>query len=148
MSRVLLLAAEKPLPLLEPHGTRTLSGGGVTVAAPGFSVSEHTYYQAAVEALGFAMMPFRAELDLIACEDDLRCLTAYIRESFSPGEALELWSLWVGDGGGERPRVRRCALRELDMKTLRFLCEPQYEPDYTGDFPEGLISQICLTVTV
>lgn len=148
MSRVLLLAAEKPLPLLEPRGTRTSSGGGFAVATPGFSVSKHTYYQAAVEALGFAMMPFRAELDLIAREDDLHLLTAYLRRHFSPGEELELWSLWVGDGGGERPRYRHCALRELDMNTLRFLCELQYEPDYTGDFPEGLISQICLTVTV
>ncbi len=148
MSRVLLLASEKPVPLLEPRGTRTLSAGGTTVTAPGFSVSEHTYYQAAVEALGFAMMPFRAELDLTPREDDLHLFTAYIRESFSPGEALELWSLWVGDGGGERPLYRHCALRDLDMARLRLLCEPQYEPDYTGDFPKGLISQICLTVTV
>ena len=148
MSRVLLLASEKPVPLMAPRGTRTWSGGGVTVTAPGFSVSEHTYYQGAVEALGFAMMPFRAQLDLAPCEDDMRLLKAYIRENFSSGEALELWSLWVGGGGGKRPRVRHCALRELELERLRLLCEPSYEPDYTGDFPKGLISQICLTVTV
>ncbi len=148
MSRVMLLTADKALPLLEPQGTRTSSGGGFTVSVPGFSVSEHTYYKTAVEALGFGMKPFRYELDLTACEDDLRRLTAYLRQHFFPGEELELWSLWVGTGGGERPRFRRRAFRELDMDSLRLLCEPQYEPDCTGDFPEGLLSQICLTVTV
>ena len=147
MSHVLLLASEKPVPLLEPRGTRTLSGGGVTVTVPGFSVSEHTYYQAAVEALGFVMMPFRYELDMCGDENDLRSLSEYLKANFSPGEELELWSLWVGDGGGERPRYRHCALRELDRERLRLLCEPPHGPDYTGDFPNGLISQICLTIT-
>lgn len=148
MSCVTLLAADKPLPFLEPQGARSLAGRDFTVSAPGFSVGEHAYYRRAVEALGFEIKPFQVELDLAVCEDDLRLLTAYIRENFSPGEELELWSLWVGEGGGERPRYRHCALRELDMNRLRFLREPQYEPDHTGEFPEGLISQICLTVTV
>lgn len=147
MSRVCLLASEKPLPLLDNQGTRTRSNGRVTVTIPGFAVTEHAYYRDAVDALGFDLPPCLYELDLEPTPEDLQHLRKYLTENLAPGEEVELWSLWVGNGGGERPRYSRCALRELDLPRLKELTDVQYEPDYTGDFPGGLISQLCLTIT-
>ncbi len=107
----------------------------------------HEYYRFDVDVLGFVMKPFRYELDVCGHENDLRSLKDYLKANFSPGEELELWSLWVGTGGGERPRRYRCALPEFGLKALGLLTESQYEPDYEGEFPDGLISQICLTIT-
>ena len=154
MSRVYLIAADKELPLCDKREYRES-----TVAVPnnehvtigftcGFAVTEHSYYRDAVDGLGFEIKPFQYELTLEQCETDLNHLLTYLRENFSPGEEVELWSLWVGSGHGERPVRHRGRLSEFDLDTLGMLTETQYEPDLTGEYPDGLISQICLTVEV
>ena len=154
MSQVYLIAADKELPLCDRQEYRES-----TVTVPnnerftigctcGFAVTEHIYYRPAVDELGYEMKPFQYELSLEQCETDLNHLLAYLRENFSPGEEAELWSLWVGDGHGERPIHYRGRLSEFDLDTLGMLTELPKEPDLTGEYPDGLISQICITVEI
>ena len=154
MSRVRLIAAGKELPLCDKQEYRES-----TVTVPknkhaaigltcGFAVTEHSYYRDSVDLLDYEMKPFQYELSLERCETDLDHLLAYLQENFSPGEEAELWSLWVGGGHGERPIRYRGRLSEFDLDTLGMLTETQYEPDLTGEYPDGLFSQICVTVEI
>ena len=177
MSRVYLVAADKELPLCDKREIRThivklpdkiienlknapeCAGKsdkdfekyrtGISIGMPGgFLAAEHSYYREAVDFLDYEMKPFQYELTLEQCETDLNHLLTYLRENFSPGEEVELWSLWVGSGGGERPIHYRGRLPEFDLDTLGMLTETQYEPDLTGEYPDGLFSQICITVEI
>ena len=154
MSHVSLIAADKELPLC---GKREYRESTVTVPdnehftigfACGFAVEEHSYYRDSTDLLNYEMKPFRYELSLEQCETDLNHLLTYLRENFSPGEAVELWSLWVGGGHGEHPIHYRGRLSEFDLDTLGMLTELPKEPDLTGEYPDGLFSQICITVEV
>ena len=147
MSRVYLIAAGKDLPLLD----RVRESSYVNhclVLANGIRVLAHEYYRWAVDELGYERKPCQYELDVVQHENDLRSLIDYLKENLSPGEEVELWSLWVGSGGGERPRRYRGRLSEFDLDTLGMLTELQYEPDLTDEYPDGLISQICLTIEI
>lgn len=147
MSHVLLIAADRALPLCDCGEFREHEAGGIAVGFPcGFQVSEHRYYREAADMLGFVMKPFQYELSLECCRTDLDHLLDYLRENLLPGESVELWSLWVGDGGETRPIRYRGNLSGFDLDTLGMLTEIQYEPDLTGEFPNGLISQICVTI--
>ena len=103
MSHVILIAADKELPLLD-HERETSYENHRFTYANGIRVLEHEYYRWAVDELGHAMKPCQYELDVVQHETDLRSLIDYLKENFSPGEEVELWSLWVGSGGGEKPR--------------------------------------------
>ena len=148
MSCVCMIAADHPLPLQEPQARRTQTvqaeGRTITLEEDGFSVQPHKYYRPAVEELGLAMKPHQYELDLRATEEDAAQLCAYLRENCAPGEQVELWALWVGDGGGKVHRYRG-KLSEFDLDTLEMLCETQWEPDLTGEF-DNLTCQVCVTV--
>lgn len=133
MSHVSLIAANKSLPLCEYEAFRVLP---------------HEYYRFAVDELGLDLKPFQYELDVQLSQASLEHLLSYLRENFSPGEEAELWSLWVGTGGGTRPRRYRGSLADFDLDTLEMLQELQYEPDLELEYPDGLISQVCLIVTV
>ena len=177
MSRVNLIAADKALPLCDRQEFRTSivklpesvienfknapenSGKtdedfekfrtGISIGMTrGFLVTGNGYYDRAVAELNYAMKPFQYELLIEHCETDLNHLLTYLRESFSPGEEVELWSLWVGSGHGERPIHYRGRLSEFDLDTLGMLTETQKEPDLTGEYPDGLFSQICITVEI
>ena len=154
MSHVSLIAADRELPLCDKQeyreSTVTVPGNEhFTIGfTRGFAVTEHSYYRDSVNFPDYEMKPFQYELALEQCETDLNYLLTYLRENFSPGEEVELWSLWVGSGGGERPRRYRGRLSEFDWDTLGMLTELQYEPDLTGEYPDGLISQICITVEI
>ena len=154
MSHVNLIAADKELPLCDRQEYRES-----TVTVPnnehftigftcGFAVTEHSYYRDSVDFLDYEMKPFRYELSLEQCETDLNHLLTYLRENFFPGEEVELWSLWVGDGHGQRPIHYRGRLLEFDLDTLGMLTEHAKEPDLTGEYPDRLISQICITVEI
>lgn len=145
MSRVLLLAADRPLPLCDRQRPRrstvTVKGKPYTVEYEGgFLVQEHVYYVGAVEALNLAMKPCRYELELEPCEEDLHELLRYLRENLSPGSEIELWNLWVGnDDLGRVPHLRG-QLADFDQETLRqFLLPPHCD---------GGIGQCCMTVVI
>ena len=147
-----LIAADKELPLCDKkefrEHTSTVNGETFTIGFDcGFSVAPHTYYREAADELGLELKPFQYELDFEPCQTDLDLLLAYLRENLAPGETAELWSLWLGSGGG-RVRHYRGRLSEFDLDTLGMLTETQYEPDLTGEFPDGLICQVCLTVEI
>lgn len=147
MSHVSLIAADKELPLLDR--VRKFNYENHRLAfANGIRVLEHQYYRWAVDELGFELKPYQYELDVVQHENDLRSLIDYLSENLSPGEEAELWSLWVGSGGGEQPIRYRGRLSEFDWDTLGMLTGTRYEPDLTGEYPDGLISQICITVEV
>ena len=154
MSHVNLIAADKELSLFNRQEYRESTtvlpdGERFTIGLErGFRVEEHSYYRDSTDCLGFEMKPFQYELTLEQCEADLNHLLTYLRENFSPGEEAELWSLWVGSGGGERPVHYRGKLPEFDLDTLGMLTEVQKEPDLTGEYPDGLFSQVCLTVEI
>ena len=133
MSRVYLIAADKPLPLYDCRSMRTRSarGGSITMEC-GFAVEEHAYYRTAVDDLGYGMKPFRYELQLDDAAEDLPLLREYLSAQFSPGESVELWSLWLG-GGETRPKRYRGAFAEFDRDTVEMLLE------------EG---QTCLTILI
>ena len=147
MSRVYLIAADKELPLLDRVREFNYENHRL-VFSNGIRVLEHKYYRWAVDELGYEMKPFQYGLDIVQHENDLRSLIDYLSENFSPGEEVELWSLWVGSGGGERPIRYRGRLSEFDLDTLGMLTELEKEPDLTGEYPDGLFSQICLTVEI
>ena len=92
MSRVILLAADRPLPLLEPAFRRVRCTGRFTVETDGFSVRPHEYYRGGVDELGLELKPFQYELDLEATQEDVNALRAYLAGHCRPGEQVELWT--------------------------------------------------------
>ena len=75
---MILLAADRPLPLLEPAFRRVRCTGRFTVETDGFSVRPHEYYRGAVDELGLELKPFQYELDLEATQEDVNALRAYL----------------------------------------------------------------------
>ena len=131
MSRVLLIAADKPLPLCSHCEIRTktvvIEGNPYTISFPrGFQISEHSYYRSCVDGLGLPMKPYQYELDLERNETDLHHLRAYLSENFSPGETVELWNIWQSNDFGSLPPHYHGSFTDLDMDTLaQFLTETQ-----------------------
>ena len=151
MSHVILIAADKELPLCDRQEfrehTSTVNKKTFTIGlACGFQVAPHQYYRDSVDDLGLELKPFQYELNFGVCQTDLEHLLAYLRENFAPGEEVELWSLWVGLGGGKVHRYRG-KLSEFDLDTLGMLYETQREPDPTGEF-DDLFSQVCVTIEI
>lgn len=145
MSRILLLAADQPLPLCDRQSERrttvTVEGETFTIDyVGGFLVQEHDYYSEAVDALGLTMKPHRYELELEPCEDDLKELLRYLRENLSPGSEIELWNLWVGDDDLGRVPHYHGRLADFDGETLRQFLLPPY--------PDGGIGQCRMTVVI
>ena len=144
MSRVLLLATDKALPLCDKQCERTktvtVQGEVFSVTAPaGFFVTEHRYYREAVAALGHSMKPYQYELELEHCEEDLAHLLSYLREHFAHGEEAELWNLWVGIDAS-RPIRFRGVLSDFDMDTLAQYLHPSPKRGSTGE--------CCMTITM
>ena len=144
MSRVCLIAADKPLPLCNRQSERTSTvrsmGKNFTITAlRGFRVAEHRYYRAAVELLGYPMKPHQYELELERHPDDLAHLPEYLRSNFSTGETVELWNVWVG-ADQCRPVRYSGTLAEFDAETLEQLLNPPER--------DGAPGQCCLTVRV
>lgn len=145
MSRVLLLAADQPLPLCdrqtERRATVTVEGEAFTIDyVGGFLVQEHDYYSEAVAAKALAIKPYRYELELEEREDDLRELVAYLRENLPSGSEVELWNLWVGDDDLGRVPHYHGRLADFDGETLRQFLLPPY--------PDGGIGQCRMTVVI
>ena len=134
MSRVYLIAADKPLPLCDRREERTATVGKYTVSALcGFQVIEHQYYRGAVELLNLSMKPYRYELQLECNVHDLDALREYLAGQCDRGERIELWSLWVGDVTEPRPVRYQGCLSDFDMNTLQQFLAAQ---------------QICMTITI
>lgn len=141
MSRVLLIAADKPLPLCDKQEERVVAVNGCTITYEGgFRVSEHAYYRPAVDSLGYEIKPHQYELDLEEHENDLKNLLDYLRGKFICGETVELWNLWVGDD--QDNRLVRCAgdLADFDMDTLKQFLKPAQN--------DGVIGQCRMTITI
>ena len=121
MSHVILLCADRPLPLYDPHARRVRVEGAVTVEGDGFSVQANEYYRQAVEELDFPMKPCRYELDLEPTDQDAGLLKRYLERHLRPGEEVQLWSVWVPrypEDGLSRYRGR---WEELDREALTLL---------------------------
>ena len=146
MSRVYLIAADKPLPLCEKEqpwsrvitlsehfrnpelrGQKHLVSG-----VDHFSVREHIYYRGAVADLELEMKPHQYEFEAADSEWGVDQLTSYLKETFSSGDQVELWSLWVG-GDPSRPVRYAGPLSDFDLETLR-----QF---FTAE-------AICITITI
>ena len=131
MSRVCLIAADKPLPLCDRQAERasavTVSDKAFTVSfVRGFRVAEHTYYRSAVDILNYPIKPYQYELELELHEDDLRHLLEYLSAHFSPGETVELWSIWVGiDNNGRLPPHYTGKLADFGMDTPEQFLKPE-----------------------
>ena len=145
MSRVYLIAADKPLPLCDQQEERTstqmVSGKPFTISfVRGFRVAEHRYYRSAVDVLQLPLKPFQYELDLELHEDDLMHLNDYLSRNFESGETVELWSIWVGiDQSGRIPHYSGL-LKDFDMETLDQLLNPGLE--------NGAPGQCRITITI
>lgn len=153
MSRVMLIAADKPLPLCDKQEERSktvtipmnvdsdIRGTSFTVTAPaGFKVEEHAYYRPAVDGLGYEIKPFQYELDLEADETDLKHLRDYLRDHFTPGESVELWNLWVGVDQDNLPVRYAGDLADFDMETLNQFLNPMLDG--------GVIGQCWMTINI
>ncbi len=140
MSRVILLAADRPLPLLEPAFRRVRCTGKFTVESDGFFVRPHEYYRSAVDELGLALKPFQYELDLEATQEDADALRSYLMGHCRPGERAELWNLWVGVDREDRVPHFQGELAGLALDTLEQLCSPP--------MGRGCPGQCWLTVTI
>lgn len=145
MSRVLLIAADKPLPMCDKKEERTsvsvVGGEQYTISFErGFCISEHAYYRPAVDALGYEIKPFQYELDLEEHENDLKNLLDYLREHFTCGETVELWNLWVGDDQDNKPVHYAGNLTDFDMETLKQFLNPVLD--------NGVIGQCWMTITI
>ena len=144
MSRIYLLAADKPLPFCDCQAERTtvvrVMGRSFTVTARrGFRVAEHSYYRHAVDMLNYPIKPHQYELELEPHPDDLAHLLEYLHSNFVPGETVELWSIWVGVDQS-RPVRYSGALADFDMDTLKQLTDPPER--------DGSPGQCCLTVHI
>ena len=141
MSRVMLIAADKPLPLCDKREERTAAVHGSTISYEGgFRVSEHAYYRPAVDGLGHEIKPFQYELELEEQNSDLKHLRDYLREHFTCGEVVELWNLWVGDDPEDRPVRYAGNLADFDMDTLKQFLKPMLN--------NGVIGQCRMTITI
>ncbi len=125
MSQVLLIAADKPLPLCDYQENRThqIRMGGRPMSltlTEGLKVEEHYYYRDAVAELGFPMRPCQYELSLTQAEKDLWRLQDYLEHNLAPGERAELWSVRVGGEPGQL-RWQKLRLKELNMDALGLL---------------------------
>lgn len=145
MSYVLLLAADRPLPLCDCQEMRTTAvkahGTVHTISCMrGFKVSEHSYYRSAVDELGHAMKAHQYELCVERHGQDLQNLRDYLEENLSPGESVELWNLWVGIDRSRHVAHYRGRLADFDMDTLEQFCSP---PDR-----DGLPGQCRMTVII
>ena len=145
MSRVHLIAADKPLPLCdrqeERTSTHTISGKPFTISfVQGFRVAEHRYYRSAVDVFHLPLKPFQYELELELHEYDLAHLKDYLSRNFRPGETVELWSIWVGiDQSGSLPHYKGF-LKDFGMETMdQFL-----KPDPANNAP----GQCRITITI
>jgi len=119
MSRVYVLASDRQLPPQDSQQPRAKVCKGVSVTTPGgFKVEPLDYYRQAVEDLGYPMKPYRYEFELEKEETDLQNLRSYLEEHFSPGETLELWSVWVGDVKPKCPPRFQGRLADFDRETL------------------------------
>lgn len=124
MSRVLLVAADKPLPLCDCRAERSITAHGYTVTTlSGFCVAPHTYYRDAVAGLQLPMKPHQYELSVENCEEDLAALKDYLAQHFSAGEEAELWNLWLGDEA-EKLQSYRGACSDFDRETLAQFLNP------------------------
>ena len=144
MSRVHLMAADKPLPLQDRQAERTsavkVSGREYTISfVRGFRVMEHTYYRHAVDILSYPIKPYQYELSIELHEDDRQHLKEYLAENFSSGETVELWNVWVG-ADQCRPVRYSGTLAEFDAETLEQLLNPPER--------DGAPGQCCLIVRV
>jgi len=144
MSRVYLIAADRPLPLCDKQTQRTSAvramGKSFTVTAlRGFRVEDHSYYRHAVDMLNYPIKPHQYELELEHHPDDLTHLLEYLRTNFASGETAELWSIWVGVDQS-RPVRYSGTLADFDMDTLEQLLNPPEQ--------DGAPGQCCLTVRV
>jgi len=130
MSRVHLIAADKPLPLCDKQEERTsttvVSGKSYTISCvQGFRVAEHIYYRRAVDLLNYPIKPYQYELETELHEDDLAHLKQYLAENFSAGETVELWCIWLDDCTHKKlPPHYRGALANFDMETLEQFLKP------------------------
>ncbi|WP_294476151.1 hypothetical protein [uncultured Intestinimonas sp.] len=129
MSAVTLLCADRPLPLygsgLRRMEIRSQGGDTVRTETEGFAVRALDYYRPAVEALGLDRKPCPYELNLCATEEDAAALRAYLERNCAPGEAVELWRLWVGVDREARVPCFRGKLSGLDAETLEQLAPPR-----------------------
>ena len=125
MSYVLLMTADKPLPLRDCSAERETVSGEYTVSfACGFTVAEHTYYRQATDELDYPFKEFQYELDLYNDESDLHHLKNYLAENFCPGETVDIWNVCVSDIEDKRcPSCRKGTLAEFDMDTMGILTE-------------------------
>jgi len=154
MSRVLLIAADHPLPLCDRQEERTATvtlpdipklgdKAGETIRVTtlrGFRVQELLYYRGAVEEMGYPIKPYRYELELDCCGEDLTHLRTYLSAHLSPGDHIELWNLWLGNDREAPPIHFRGRLAEFDLDTLdQFLSLP---------LKDGLPGQCRMTVTI
>ena len=154
MSRVLLITADKPLPLCDKQEERTTTvtlpnlpdlgdkaGGTISFTGlRGFRVSEHNYYRYAVDALGYSMKAYQYELELEYCQTDLGHLCAYLSANLTPDEEIELWNLWVGNDREDKPTHFRGRLSDLDLDTLDQLLNLPMK--------DGKLGQCRMTVTI
>ena len=128
MSRVILLAADHPLPYYQSDIQRPspLSRGPIVVTLPWesycFSVRPHRDYRMAVDELGLEIKPYQYELNLKATEQDTRELQNYLAQHCQTGEQVELWNLWVGDVNVRAFHLEG-PLSDLDKETLEQLFE-------------------------
>ena len=121
MSHVILLCADRPLPLYDPHIRRARTEGSVTVERDGFSVQANAYYRQAVEELDFPMKPCRYELDLEPTDQDAGLLKQYLEQQLRPGEEVQLWSVWVPRYPEDGLSRYRGQWEELDKEALTLL---------------------------
>lgn len=131
MSHVLLLAADRPLPLWDGQELRTLTlpSGETLTTERGFLVDKLSYYRQSVEELNYPIRPCRYELSMERDSRDFLQLKNYLRQNLSPGETVELWSLWVGDPEEARwrfPPNRSGTLEELNESVLEMLLTEDY----------------------
>ena len=146
MSRVMLIAADKPLPCCDFQVMRTKT---ITIptgqqfrvsASAGFLVEEHSYYRHAVEELHLAMKPHQVEFTLQADESDLLHLKEYLTENFTTGEDVELWNLWVGIDRDDRVLHSQERLSDLDLESIEQFLEAPLE--------HGKFAQHQMTITI
>ena len=127
MSWVMILAADKPLPLCNRQEARTntikIGGKEHSISAVlGFQIIEHSYYRSCVDEFEYPLKPYQYEMDLYEDDTDFQHLRNYLQENFVPGETVELWNICLSDWEGKTCPSRRCGtLEEFDREAMGIL---------------------------
>ena len=141
MSHAMVLAADRPLPEFEQLVWKQMKTGRLTIEGMFGPIVRPGGFHLPTCCCETAKTVYH-DLDLQAAQQSLDALRAYLADTLSPGESVELWGIWEGEyrnaqGGlsfvedyaraNQNPVRRTVTPEELSLEELALLEPAQGE---------------------